>query len=143
MIILGLISIFQNIIPLGNLSQFLNLFLVIQPSNRQEKKKKKKNQISPNFVETYFYKSTIYSWLTIFGIIFGAQSFIKVTTHQPHCEDVMAYLETLVAENPTWARNTGLENMKWKDFINVIKTIWRRYKNGKKWKDFDLGVDLS
>ena len=75
---------------------------MIQPSNRQEKKKKKKkNQISPNSVETYFYKSTIYSLLTIFGIIYGAQSFIKVTTYQPHSEDVMAYLETRVAENPT------------------------------------------
>ena len=55
----------------------------------------------------------------------------------------MAYLETLVAENPTWVRDTGLENMKWKDLINVIKAIRRRYNNGKKRKDFDLGVDLS
>ena len=43
----------------------------------------------------------------------------------------MPYLETLVEENPTWADDTNLDTMKWKEIICVLKAIWRRYKNIK------------
>ena len=55
----------------------------------------------------------------------------------------MPYLETLVEENPTWADDTNLDTMKWKEIIYVLKAIWRRYKNIKNWKDFELMVSLE
>ena len=39
----------------------------------------------------------------------------------------MPYLETLIAENPTWAHDI-LDNMKWKDLLYILKAIWRRFK---------------
>ena len=51
--------------------------------------------------------------------------------HQPHQEDIMPYLENLISENPTWASDTGLDDMKWKEIIHVLKAMWRRYKSAK------------
>lgn len=131
-----------------------NLFSKIRSSkkeNEKEKKEepsstkkfKKKIEVSPHFQDHDFYKSTKYSRLTVFDIIYAGRNFIKISSHQPHSEEFMPYLETLVEENPTWADDTNLDTMKWKEIIYVLKAIWRRYKNIKNWKDFELMVSLE
>ena len=55
----------------------------------------------------------------------------------------MPYLETLIAENPTWAHDTRLDDMRWKDLVYILKAMWRRFKIGKHRKDFDITVGLS
>ena len=72
--------------------------------------------------------------------MYVARNFVKVTSHQPHREDFMSYLETLAFENPTWASDTGLDDMKWKETINVVKAMCKRYRSGKRQKDFEITV---
>ena len=79
--------------------------------------------ISPYFAEIDFYKSTVHSRLAIFGIVYAVRNFNKVTTHQPHGEDLMPYLETFTAENPSWVCTKRLGNMKWKDLVHILKAI--------------------
>lgn len=79
--------------------------------------------ISPYFTEIDFYKSTVHSRLAIFGIVYAVRNFNKVTTHQPHGEDLMPYLETFTAENQSWVCNKRLEDMKWKDLVHILKAI--------------------
>ena len=81
LLVLGFISIFQNIcncvehetIALEDPAQFLNLLSVVQSSTPE--KNKKKIKISPTFAETGFYKSTLYSRLTMFWKIFEKTSY--------------------------------------------------------------------
>lgn len=75
----------------------------------------------------------------MFGILYSRRNFIKVKAHQPHLEDFMLYLEMLVSKSPTWASNTGLDDMKWKDIILVLKAMWRRHKSVKNLKDISAG----
>ena len=76
----------------------------------------------------------------MFGILYAGRNFIKVKAHQPQQEDFMLYLETLISENPTWASDTGLDDMKWKELVHILKVMWRRYKSAKKLKDFEISV---
>ena len=55
----------------------------------------------------------------------------------------MPYLETLISENPNWADDTNLSEMKWRDILSVLKGMWRRYKNVKHRKDFQIMVSLG
>ena len=79
----------------------------------------------------------------MYGVICDRRNFIKVKTHQPHQEDFMPYLETLVSENPTWASDTGLDDMKWKNLVYILKAIWRRYKSRKHQNDFHISVGFA
>ena len=101
-------------------------------ASKEKKKKKKKIEISPVFTDTDFYKSTVHSRLTVFGIMYAGRNFIKVKSHQPHQEDFMPYLETLI--------DTGLDGMKWKELVHILKVMWRRYKSAKKLKDFEISM---
>ena len=101
---------------------------------------KKKKKISPRFAEIDFYKRTVHSRLAIFGIVYAVRNFIKFTTHQPHGEDLMPYLETFTAENQSWVCNKRLEDMKWKDLVHILNAIWS-FKTGK-YQDFDIIVKL-
>ena len=105
---------------------------------RRKKEEEEKIEILPHFANTDFYKSTIHSRLTIFGKVYASRNFIKITTHHLHKEDFMPYLETSIAENPTYDQDTVLDNMRWKDLV-----MWRRFKTGKHRKDDDITVGLS
>lgn len=114
---------------------------LVQPS--KEKEKKKKIEISPVFLDTDFYKSTIHSRLTVFEILYAGRNFIKVKSHQPHQADFMPYLQTLVSENKSWTSDMGLEDMAWKQILSVLKTMWRKYISSKSLKNFDISVGYS
>ena len=116
---------------------------LVQPSKEKKKEKKKKVEISPVFSDTDFYKSTVHSRLTVFGILYAGRNFIKVKSHQPHQTDFKPYLQTLISENPLWASDMGLEHMKWKTILSVLKAMWRKYKSSKSLKNFDLSVGYS
>ena len=79
---------------------------------RRKKEEEEMIEILPHFANTDFYKSTIHSKLTIFGIVHASRNFIKITTHQPHKEDFMPYLVTSIAENPTLDHDTVLDGMR-------------------------------
>lgn len=118
----------------------------VQPSN-ETRKKRKKIEISPNFSDTDFDKSTVHSRMTIFGILYAGRNFIKVTSHQPHRAEFMLYLQTLISENPTWANDTGVEDLTWKELLSVLKAMWRKHKSWKSscksLKNFDISVGYS
>ena len=97
---------------------------LVQPSKEKKKEKKKKVEISP-------------------GILYAGRNFIKVKSHQPHQTDFKPYLQTLISENPLWASDMGLEHMKWKTILSVLKAMWRKYKSSKSLKNFDLSVGYS
>ena len=114
---------------------------LVQPSKEKKKEKKKKVEISPVFSDTD--KSTVHSRLTVFGILYAGRNFIKVKSHQPHQTDFKPYLQTLISENPLWASDMGLEHMKWKTILSVLKAVGRKYKSSKSLKNFDLSVGYS
>ena len=116
--------------------------LVLQQLEKK-KKKKKKIEISPVFADIDFYKSTNHSRLTVFVILYAGRNFIKIKAHQSHQQDLMPYLETLILENPRWASDTGLADLKWKELVHILKAMWRRYKSGKKLKDFEISVGYA
>ena len=61
----------------------------VQPSN-EERKKKKKIEMSPIFSDTDLYNSMVHSRMTMFGILYAGRNFIKVTSHQPQPSRVHA-----------------------------------------------------
>ena len=85
--------------------------------------------------------------MTIFGILYAGRNFIKVTSHQPHRAEFMLYLQTLISENPTWANDTGVEDLTWKELLSVLKAMWRKHKSWKSscksLKNFDISVGYS
>ena len=95
----------------------------IYVTEKKKKKKKKKDRYLTNFWgQRLLQKYKILKW-TVFGILYTGRNFRKVKIHQPHQEDFMPYLETLVSENPTWASDTGLEDMKWQTLVQILKAM--------------------
>ena len=116
------------------------MFAIYVTEKKKEEKEKKEIDISPIFGDRDFYRSTKYSRWTVFGILYTGRNFRKVKIHQPHQEDFMPYLEILVSENPTWASDTGLEDMKWQTLVQILKTMWIRYRIAKNLKHFQLSL---
>ena len=91
----------------------------------------KKMEVSRLYQPNDWYKSEK-SRMHILALVYASKSFLPMESHQPHAKPFMAHLESIAIENPEYARDCGIEDVKWIDVRDILKAMWRKYHNPSK-----------
>ena len=91
----------------------------------------KKMEVSRLYQPDDWYKSEK-SRMHILALVYASKSFLLVESHQPHAKAFMGHLESIATENPEYARDCGIDDIKWIDVKDRLKAMWRKYHNPSK-----------
>ena len=93
----------------------------------------KKIKVSRTYHPYDWYKSEK-SRMHILALVYASKSFLAMK-QQPHSKAFMAHLESIVTENPNYAQDCEIDDVKWADIQDTLKAMWRKFhKNDSKLK---------
>ena len=81
------------------------------------------------FDQNDWYQARLYSRFTILALVYVAHSLITNTDHPPRKNEIWPSIESVRWENPKYLEKSGLGKMEWTKLKDVLKSMWRKYKN--------------
>ena len=84
---------------------------------------------SEKFDENDWYKARLHSKFCILALVYIGHLFITNSEHPPRKMDIWPSIERVRWENPRFLEKSGLGQVDWNKIKDVLKNMWRKYKN--------------
>lgn len=78
----------------------------------------------PARTDWYLSKNRKHRRITVFGLLYAGDQYIKIKDHHPHGKSFMSHLDALIANNPQWGKYTQLDTAGWTEVKEVLKAMW-------------------